>query len=579
MYPREDGLYLHQSPSRFHLVPLEQHMNLENHLNESITIDRSTGRIELIKDFINDSPFNNTTTSFVFGVLGIKKLIRNTYLIVITSAKSIARICEEPIYELRKAELIPFKTGLAPDKDLDYWEDVYKSMIENVLKVPGFYFSPTYDLTNTLQRNYINKSKNKTSNSQCDETIGDYFDERFLWNGSLVEDFRKAGESLARFWVPLIHGFISSKRLYIGIDINWTLISRRSSKRAGTRFNSRGIDNEGNVSNFVETEQIVDDYHFEEITLDNPIRSSSNPKPYTQTSFVQVRGSIPLIWSQKANYRYKPAIDINRNLDQIRPMQVHFEELLNFYKDVSVVNLIDSRGHEGELEYEFSKMMEQLNTKYNIPYHYFDFHKECSKMRYHNLAILLGKLEKQMESYGCFTVDHEGQIKSLQNGVIRSNCIDSLDRTNVFQSRIAMEALKQQVRQLNGGERFTKIDDYPPLRDTFNIAWANNADTLSIQYAGTPALKTDFTRTGKRTRIGMIKDGVNSLTRYVTNNFCDDYRQDAIDLFLGNFRGYPSPLYKPLALTTYTSPLPVSIVVFALVALYLYFRFSRGWMS
>jgi hypothetical protein len=33
--------------------------------------------------------------------------------------------------------------------------------------------------------------------------------------------------------------------------IRYILISRRSSKKAGTRFYARGIDDEGNVANFV----------------------------------------------------------------------------------------------------------------------------------------------------------------------------------------------------------------------------------------------------------------------------------------------------------------------------------------
>ena len=36
------------------------------------------------------------------------------------------------------------------------------------------------------------------------------------------------------------------------------LISRRSNKRAGCRYFRRGIDGDGNVANFVETEQIVE---------------------------------------------------------------------------------------------------------------------------------------------------------------------------------------------------------------------------------------------------------------------------------------------------------------------------------
>jgi len=34
-------------------------------------------------------------------------------------------------------------------------------------------------------------------------------------------------------------------------------VSRRSTKKAGTRYNSRGIDDEGYVANFVETESIM----------------------------------------------------------------------------------------------------------------------------------------------------------------------------------------------------------------------------------------------------------------------------------------------------------------------------------
>lgn len=83
--------------------------------------------------------------------------------------------------------------------------------------------------------------------------------------------------------------------------------------------------------------------------------------------------------------------------------------------------------------------------------------------------------------------------------------------------------------------------------------WADNADVVSIQYSGTGALKTDFTRTGRRTKLGAFRDGINSLTRYYKNNFADGYRQvrnlldnfgliliyiflqDSLELFLGRY--------------------------------------------
>jgi hypothetical protein len=65
------------------------------------------------------------------------------------------------------------------------------------------------------------------------------------------------------------------------------------------------------------------------------------------------------------------------------------------------------------------------------------------------------------------------------------------------------------------------------------ILWADNADAISRLYAGTPALKGDYTRTGRRTKRGALDDGVNSLTRYYINNFSDGDRQEGIDLMTG----------------------------------------------
>ncbi len=51
------------------------------------------------------------------------------------------------------------------------------------------------------------------------------------------------------------------------------------------------------------------------------------------------------------------------------------------------------------------------------------------------------------------------------------------------------------------------------FQQIYRNVWADHADLISIQYAGTGALKTDFTRTGKRTYFGMIQDGWNSINR------------------------------------------------------------------
>lgn len=39
-------------------------------------------------------------------------------------------------------------------------------------------------------------------------------------------------------------------------------------------------------------------------------------------------------------------------------------------------------------------------------------------------------------------------VESVQQGVFRTNCLDSLDRTNVAQSKLGMVALQLQLRRL-----------------------------------------------------------------------------------------------------------------------------------
>lgn len=55
--------------------------------------------------------------------------------------------------------------------------------------------------------------------------------------------------------------------------------------------------------------------------------------------------------------------------------------------------------------------------------------------------------------------------------------------------------------------------------------WSGHADLISHAYAGSGAMKTDFTRTGKRSRQGALEDGYKSVTRYIKNNYFDGPRQ------------------------------------------------------
>ena len=67
------------------------------------------------------------------------------------------------------------------------------------------------------------------------------------------------------------------------------------------------------------------------------------------------------------------------------------------------------------------------------------------------------------------------------------------------------------------------------------VVWAEHADAISKAYSGTGALKTDFTRTGKRTKKGALDDLYKSVVRYLKNNFFDGARQDGFDIVTGTW--------------------------------------------
>ena len=109
-----------------------------------------------------------------------------------------------------------------------------------------------------------------------------------------------------------------------GKQIEIMLISRRRQARGGVRFIQRGIDEQGNVANMVESEVILT--HKELIY-----------------SFVQIRGSIPLFWEQKQK-GLKTVISVKRSLALTERLYlIHMNDIISRYKQITMVNLVSAQ--------------------------------------------------------------------------------------------------------------------------------------------------------------------------------------------------------------------------------------------
>jgi len=514
----------------------------------------------------------------IYGVLGIHTLPLGQVLVVITRKHNANDVRGITLWQLDSVELIPVKWR-SPSMCEPLAIEAHKrcmALLAETLSTPYFYFSYNGDVTNSMQRLSEYGTPAATGKEAWER-----LDKRFVWNEHMLTPFLEQVKANANdmhaFLTPIIHGAVFVKRniKINGKSLNWAIITRRSRYRAGTRFWARGSDPQGHVANFNETEQIIE------------------VKGVGTASYIQTRGSMPMLWSQIPDIRYKPKPTVQgTNHDSESVFIAHFAEQKRIYGQPQVcINLIDSKKSEGMLANKFKGLFNNSSAsaavtaanseKSGLVYEYFDFHKECSKMRYDRLSILVNRMAKY--DFGYLAVEGEAapgkkwNVTKKQEGAFRTNCMDCLDRTNVVQSLMAAENLVKVLKDFgvlpDTADSKTMLAQNASFDSCFKNTWADHANMVSVQYAGTGALKTDFTRTGKRTKYGLLQDGWNSMIRYYKNNFSDGFRTDGMHFFLGELSikdiesGIVAAKYRKEGEGTLTANLPWLILGSLLMAL------------
>ena len=471
--------------------------------------------------------------------------------------------------------MLPLRERALHDPD----EDTYLHLLNTLMKAGPMYFSYSFDITSSFQRQ---------AQSDPRQPLWQRADDRFFWNRFLQSDLidfangvgiRNQGEyqyGADPFILPVMFGMMRITLTWIkATPVNFALITRRSRHRVGTRYFTRGIDDQGHVANFNETEQIV-------ILHDGagglggfsggdgiPNGRASEHHDVQVMSYVQTRGSVPVYWAEVNTLRYVPDLQIRGIETAVDAAKAHFDEQIKLYGENYLVNLVNQKGRENRVKQAYEQIVRILVSTPNeatqadyvteekihvveasqkrqqydqLHYVYFDFHNETKGLKWHRAQILLDQLTEALEKGQYFRgldmpADAQGrlEVRNQQTAVVRTNCMDCLDRTNLVQSMLARWILTRQLRDVGVLRPGESADDDASFKDLFRNIWADNADVVSRSYSGTGALKTDFTRTGSRTRAGMLQDLSNSITRYVKNNLRDGPRQDAFDLFLGAY--------------------------------------------
>ena len=312
-----------------------------------------------------------------YGVVGFIRFLDCYYLTVITHRAKVGSIGGNNIYTIKATETFPLKPaeridvssgGLDQQTDpssmlLSMWnrgkrsvglgltnreiaELRYQGLYQVVDLTKNFYFSYTYDMTRSLQENFLAN----TTQPFPPPPIKDMY----AWNFFLTREIEECTNTSYHWVMPIIHGaFVQRKLNDYGRSLNLILIARRSRHFAGTRYLKRGVSEQGKVANDVEHEQILHD------------ESSFASGAYS--SYLQNRGSIPTYWTQESSVTMpKPPIELNRVDPTYRATQAHFEDLLKRYgSPILVLDLVkqsEKREREVRVGNEFRHAIDMINT-------------------------------------------------------------------------------------------------------------------------------------------------------------------------------------------------------------------------
>ncbi|XP_022148395.1 phosphoinositide phosphatase SAC3-like isoform X2 [Momordica charantia] len=503
-----------------------------------------------------------------YGIVGFIKFLGPYYMLLITKRRQIGTICGHTVYAVSRSEMIPLPnpavwSTIAVSKN----ENRYKKLLCTVDLTKDFFFSYSYQVMRSLQKNI------------CDNETGDVlYETMFVWNEFLTRGIRNHLHNT--IWtVALVYGFFKQATLSLdGRDFKLTLIARRSRHYAGTRYLKRGVNEKGRVANDVETEQIV----FEDVPEGVPMQLSS---------VVQNRGSIPLFWSQETSrLNLRPDIILSKKDQNYEATRLHFENLAKRYGNpIIILNLIKTRERkprESILRAEFANAIDFINNDFSeenrLRFLHWDLHKHV-RSKATNVLLLLGKvaafaltltgffycqvtpalrsdrsegncslssqLQSDNDNEDAASMEKQISVDNLvssgncviklpifQSGVLRTNCIDCLDRTNVAQYAYGLAAFGHQLHALEIIDS-PKIDLDAPLADELMGFYERMGDTLAHQYGGSAAHNKIFSeRRGQWKAATQSQEFFRTLQRYYSNAYMDSEKQDAINLFLGHFQ-------------------------------------------
>jgi len=133
----------------------------------------------------------------------------------------------------------------------------------------------------------------------------------------------------------------------------------------------------------------------------------------------------------------------------------------------------------------------------------------------------------------------ETETVMKQTGIIRTNCVDCLDRTNTAQFAVGLSALGFQLHAL-GVLPQPRLEIETDCVRMLEEMYEDHGDTLALQYGGSALIHRIKTYRKQSPWTSKGNDIMQTMRRYYSNTLSDAEKQNTMNIFLGIFRPHPN---------------------------------------
>ncbi|CEP60389.1 phosphoinositide 5-phosphatase INP51 LALA0_S01e09648g [Lachancea lanzarotensis] len=312
-----------------------------------------------------------------------------------------------------------------------------------------FYYSRDFDLSNTLQERGLTNGLDYAIDNQ---------DHNYIWNCNMINEVVQlrgrvtaSERSLfdgALFLTFVMRGFCKTT---ITSDNSTslstlTIISRISTENKENIFDLEGIDREGHVSSFIETEVIFCSSQY-------------------ILAYVQTRGNVPLnlevtegqiLHGKKVKLVEDPAY-FQASFDK------HFDMLASKYGVISVLNLTKPKSESQQI---MSNAYRTCADKKSVRIINVDYGSDLLTKQTHKLIYLL---KQDLYEFGAFVYDNSrGIYVGKQTGCLRISAFDSVERPNAVEKCVSKEVIELTIGELS------EVELSGAFESAHDKLWADN---------------------------------------------------------------------------------------------------------